>query len=164
MWVLQKQQPEVSCKKMCSQKFHKFTGKHLCQSLFFNKKKFFNNKKIYIFYSLFNFVWFKVFNFHLVFIKKETLAQVFSSEFCEISKNTFSYRTPLVAVSEANNFNKYFSTITLDIHSSIRYIKRLLLSNIDKIPEKIMYNRLYIFLEIIELIQFGFRQKHSTTY
>ena len=33
------------------------------------------------------------------FIKKETLAQVFSCEFCEISKNTFSYRTPLVAAS-----------------------------------------------------------------
>ena len=31
------------------------------------------------------------------FIKKETLAQVFSCEFCEISKNTFFYRTPLVA-------------------------------------------------------------------
>ena len=29
------------------------------------------------------------------FIKKGTLAQVFSCEFCEISKNTFSYRTPL---------------------------------------------------------------------
>ena len=29
------------------------------------------------------------------FIKKETLAQVFSCQFCEISKNTFSYRTPL---------------------------------------------------------------------
>ena len=28
-------------------------------------------------------------------VKKETLAQVFSCEFCEISKNTFSYRTPL---------------------------------------------------------------------
>ena len=27
------------------------------------------------------------------FIKKENLAQVFSCEFCEISKNTFSYRT-----------------------------------------------------------------------
>ena len=40
-------------------KFAKFTGKHLCQSLFFN------------------------------FIKKETLAQVFSCEFCEISKNNF---------------------------------------------------------------------------
>ena len=32
-------------------------------------------------------------------IKKETLAQVFSCEFCEISKNTFSYRTTQVAGS-----------------------------------------------------------------
>ena len=36
------------------------------------------------------------------FIKKETLAQVFSCEFFEISKNTFSYRTPMVAASVAN--------------------------------------------------------------
>ena len=34
------------------------------------------------------------------FIKKETLAQVFSCEFCEISKNTFFYRTPPVAASD----------------------------------------------------------------
>ena len=34
------------------------------------------------------------------FIKKETLAQVFSCEFCKISKNTFYYKTPLVAASE----------------------------------------------------------------
>ena len=33
------------------------------------------------------------------FIKKEIPAQVFSLEFCEISKNTFLYRTPLVAAS-----------------------------------------------------------------
>ena len=32
-------------------------------------------------------------------IKKETLAQVFSCKFCEISKNTFSYRTPPAAAS-----------------------------------------------------------------
>ena len=31
------------------------------------------------------------------FIKKETLAQVFSCDFCEISKRTSAYRTPLVA-------------------------------------------------------------------
>ena len=37
----------------------------------------------------------------LNFIKKETLAQVFSYEFCEISKNTFSYTTPPVVASEA---------------------------------------------------------------
>ena len=34
-----------------------------------------------------------------VFIKKETLAQVLSCEFCEICKNTSSYRTSPVAVS-----------------------------------------------------------------
>ena len=33
------------------------------------------------------------------FIKKETLAQVFSREFFKISKNTFFHRTPLLAVS-----------------------------------------------------------------
>ena len=43
--------------------FAKFTGKNQCQSLFFNKAA--------------------------GFIKRETLAQVFSCEFCEISKNTF---------------------------------------------------------------------------
>ena len=42
-----------------------------------------------------------------------------------------------------------------------------LLSNIDKILEIIMYNRLYEFLESKNLIydlQFGFRQKHSTCH
>ena len=34
------------------------------------------------------------------FIKKEALAQAFSCEFCEISKNTFSHRTPPVAASD----------------------------------------------------------------
>ena len=34
------------------------------------------------------------------FIKKESLAQViFSEEFCEISKNTFFYRTPPIVAS-----------------------------------------------------------------
>ena len=42
-----------------------------------------------------------------------------------------------------------------------------LLSNIDKILERIMYNRLYEFLESKNLIydlQFGFQQKHSTSH
>ena len=41
------------------------------------------------------------------------------------------------------------------------------LSNIDKTLERLMYNRLYNFLEIKEIIfslQFGFRQKYSTTH
>ena len=36
------------------------------------------------------------------FIKKETLARVFSCEFCEIFKNTFLYETPPVAASEVH--------------------------------------------------------------
>ena len=40
------------------------------------------------------------------FIKKETLAWVFSCEPCEISKNTFFYRTPMVA--SADNSCWYF--------------------------------------------------------
>ena len=36
------------------------------------------------------------------FIKKETLAQVFSCEFCEISKKTYYYKTTLVVASFYN--------------------------------------------------------------
>ena len=35
---------------------------------------------------------------------KKRLAQVFSCEFCKISKNTYSYRTPLVAASQIRTF------------------------------------------------------------
>ena len=61
------------CKKDVIRNFAKFIGNRLCQCLYFNKVA--------------------------GFIKIETLAQVFSCEFCEISKNTFSYRTPPVAAS-----------------------------------------------------------------
>ena len=37
-------------------------------------------------------------------VKKETLAQVFSCEFCEIFKNTFFNRPLLVAASNGNPF------------------------------------------------------------
>ena len=51
-----------SIKKGVLKNFAKFTGKHLCQSLFFQACNF---------------------------IKKETLAQVFFCAFCEIFKNRF---------------------------------------------------------------------------
>ena len=41
------------------------------------------------------------------FIKKETLTQVFSSEFCEIFQNTFIYRIPSVAASVSENLDTY---------------------------------------------------------
>ena len=64
----QKQPPKVFCKKDGFRNFAKFTGKHMCQSLFFNKVAGLQPCKI---------------------IKKETLAQVIPCKFCEISKNTF---------------------------------------------------------------------------
>ena len=66
------------CKKGVLKNFAKFTGKHLCQSFFFNKVVSLRP---------------------VTLLKKVTLAQVFSCEFCEIFKNIFFYRTPLVAAS-----------------------------------------------------------------
>ena len=71
--------PEVFCKKGVLRNFVKFTGKHLCQSLFSIKIQACN------------------------FIKKEALALMFSCSFCEISQNTFFFRTAPVAAS----VNKY---------------------------------------------------------
>ena len=42
------------------------------------------------------------------FFKIEALVQVFSFEFCEISKNIFSSRTPPVAASELLKFQLYY--------------------------------------------------------
>ena len=60
-------------KKGVLENFAKFTGKYVCQSLFFKLQA-------------------------CNFIKKETLTQVFSCEFCEISN--FFYRTPPLAASD----------------------------------------------------------------
>ena len=54
------------CKKAVLRKFAKFTGKHQCQSVFFNKIVGLRSATL---------------------LKKETLAQVFSCKFCEISEN-----------------------------------------------------------------------------
>ena len=54
-------------KKGVLKNFAKIVGKHLCQSLFFKKVAGLRPATL---------------------LKNETLAQVFSCEFCEISKNT----------------------------------------------------------------------------
>ena len=85
--------PEMFCKKGVLKNFAIFTGKQLCQRLFFNK----------------------VAGATCNFIKKETLAQVFSCEFCEIFKNTFFIEHPwwlLLTVSNAcytDSSPKYYS-------------------------------------------------------
>ena len=65
-WDIQKQPPGVFYNKGVLRNFIKFTGKHLCQSLILIKLQG------------------EAYNF----IKKETLAQLFPCEFCEIYKNT----------------------------------------------------------------------------
>ena len=67
--------------------FAKFSGKHLCQSLFFNKVTGLRFATL---------------------LKKETLAQVFSCDFCEIFKNAFFAKHLLMTASdilEAFNFS-----------------------------------------------------------
>ena len=72
---------EVFCENGVLENITKFTGKYLCQSLLFDKVAGLRSE---------------VCNF----IKKDTLAQVFSCEFCEIFKNNLFYGTPLMAASE----------------------------------------------------------------
>ena len=82
--------PEVFCKKGVLRNLPKFTGKHLCRSLFFNK----------------------VVAEACNFIKKETLAQVFSCEFCEISKNTF-FTEHLWGTASDFQFNQFLCRINV---------------------------------------------------
>ena len=56
------------------------------------------------------------------FIKKETLAQVFSCEFCEISKNIFLYRTPLVAASADAVWKLYFTLEIDEEHNQQKFL------------------------------------------
>ena len=78
------------CEKVVLRNFAKFTGKRLYQRVFFNK----------------------VAGLVVNFIKKESLAQVFSCEFSKISKNVIFYRTPQVAASKIIVFNKIKDSLT----------------------------------------------------
>ena len=70
---------EVFCKKGIFRNFAKVIGKHLCQSLFFNK--------------------FSGWLTPATLLKKRLWQFVKFCEFCEISKKTFSYRIPPGAAS-----------------------------------------------------------------
>ena len=63
----------------------KFTGKHLCQSLFFKPATLLNGPQV------------------CNFIKKEALAQVFFCEFCETFKNTFFTEHLLATASDEDS-------------------------------------------------------------
>ena len=75
--------------------FVKLTGKHLCQSPFFNKVADLRPQACN-------------------FINKETLAQVFSFEFPKIFKNFCFYRSSLVAASAFTiQYSKQIQTMSL---------------------------------------------------
>ena len=78
-WISRSSRLEVFSKKGVLRNCAKFTGKHQCQSLFFNKVADLRPATL---------------------LQKETVARVFSCEFCKISKNIFSYRSPPVTASE----------------------------------------------------------------
>ena len=88
-----------SCRQRCSvrkgvlRNFTKFTGRHLRQSLYFNKD----------------------------FIKIETLAQVFSCEFCKISKNIFFTEYVWATASTFDCYWTFFLLPSWLIHISFKY-------------------------------------------
>ena len=79
--IYRSSRPEVFCKKSVLRNITKFTGKHRFSDIFKGYRNAFN------------------------FIKKESLPQVFSCKFCEISKNAFFHRTHLVAASVFNSIH-----------------------------------------------------------
>ena len=85
-------------KKGVLKNFAKIVGKHLCQSLFFKKVAGLRPATL---------------------LKNETLAQVFSCEFCEISKNTFFTERLWTTVS-AYRFRK---VVLFDNTVNVFYLK-----------------------------------------
>ena len=56
-----------------------------------------------------------------LFIKKETLAQVLSCEFYEISKNNFSYRTPSAVASVDRSLKEFALSYMLPVDTQRRF-------------------------------------------
>ena len=99
IWIQKRQQQiavfrsshrRCSVKTVVNRNFAKFTGKHLWQSLYFNKLA----------------------GLACNFVKKETLAQVFSIEFCEISENTFSIFAEYVWAA-SSKYSKKWNKVTI---------------------------------------------------
>ena len=94
------------------------------------------------------------------FIIKEALAQVLFCEFCEISKNTFSYKTPPVVASAAltNSIFKFNSSFLVLLINFVCEIKNTnvfdrLWVTIQK-PEKSSHSELtlqYVSLTFLEI-------------
>ena len=89
--TLRSTRTEMLSNKAAFKTLSKLTEKHLCQSLFFNQVSELIN--LHFVFCLSQCYIHKTWNF----IKKGTLTQVFSCDFCIISKKNFLNRTYLVA-------------------------------------------------------------------
>ena len=107
-----------SVRKGALRSFAKLTGKHLSQSLFLIKLQ------------------------ALLFIKKETMAQVFSCKFCEISKDTFLHNTSgrLLLICERQLFQKGSELYSAPWH--LKYTKK---------NNYYLYQTNYPFIEILTM-------------
>ena len=73
------------------------------------------------------------------FIKKETLSELFSCEFCKISNNTFSYRTRPVAASDISaNIFCHVDNYIIEKHGSKE--KNIIINGFQSIFKKINGN------------------------
>ena len=104
--------PQVFYRKGAFRNFAKFTGKHLCQNLFYNNFAGLRPSTLF---------------------KKETLTQEFSCEVCTIFKNIFFYRTSLAAA-----YGKYIiqSRVTLVWSKSIVVLISLEIFHQNKIRKR----------------------------
>ena len=89
----------------------------------------FINMKLIKCKSFFLFLFVQLFLSNCNFIKNETLAQVFSCEFCKISKNTFLHKTPLVAPSVLSYFMVFF-TCKSYFTDTLKYFKQFFLQKL----------------------------------
>ena len=105
--TLNRSSRQVVCKKSVLKNFTKLTGKHLC----LGRVSFLIKRP-------------EVCNC----IKKDNLTQLFSCEFYEIFKNTYFYRTPMVAVSES--ISTHFKSLVSLYISAINMKKPLVFRSI----------------------------------
>ena len=101
--------PEAFCKKSVLKNFAKFIGKHLFQRIFFNKALACN------------------------FIKKESRAEVFSCEFCAISKNIL--------------FTEHLRWLFLKIEPLHLYFSKFLITQLAGYSVEQLFWRISIFAE-----------------
>ena len=92
----------------------------------------------------------RIFSVKKVFLEISQISQVFSCEFCKITKNTFFHRTPLVAASEYKHLEfiilMYLCQISYSTVVSVIIQTATFLERIQQNLSKFLYNLLKILI------------------